>query len=1002
LLTGNSWQGCGKMRGKQTIAIIWILSTLCAILPFSMISISEATGNQEVQDALTLFQTYIDSFYKQINSTHAVAIDHKGLPLRVLCPNGKWAIVGKRTNDGGWDTGQAGTENIAGGYDFKVLKHDMSDYGIEHGDQYQYAFDLSGDGKPWDHCVLNITYAAYNSTYMYLEVKVHSIDTANCDLYLDTERIITGMTAGNEVSRVKQYGWVTPVYVNRHTTKLLAEYYGLVRNDLDKRDKLRTSFHRQANASYQTGQAGSIPWDFFDPLFTCSKLIPDYPLCDRTPEGNTNYAWLTTNYTYYDWMYWQNNPFYLTNDTYAIPYRSRISNELLAHGWCYGNEISAFVDIAFMQFTPTGDYYPIVKQQGTHWGHSWMAKLMWAIHLMDKYGNTGDYIKQAKQYIDEVIWDGFGIRQEIFNQWKAWWVGGDLRTQLLAVYTVALARYYLLTGNEFYGQRADICARLLLSLQVKQDSWVDFGNMKQRRPDMIGGFYGMYRIGNSFDAVYDTGTGALTNWYVNNLKGGHIDPTSTAEIVIDHTETDIAAAVALWWYNQTGRTPYSIIPEIHFSSEANVFNYSIIVDGDGKYAYDPLTNDPKTKFGIVTDAFQQERCSILYAWNGTIDRDITDPETMSVIGFDASFSFPAFCYNNMSIIHRIYNGSSVDPDDLLSEKLIQLYYDYDGDVNTLNVTYATHSGLTLHANHTYTLQLEIFTQVFGAFQGSQSKIAMGYEIFDYLHVRTKKFLKIWTFGFTRYNSTETSSTVYAVNLNSNPNNAIPYFRKTGTSTWYSLGQQFNAIQNTVLTNCTVWLGNGTFDFMFAKTGYDSRIITAQDITQNNTSINVKLAHSHYMRSDSWTVNGLNAHKLDASNTANQDSIAAIDEGSKTVYTTVYAYIRHSGGSKTTIGSVSCSRNSGSGTLLITRTLNVSNTNLQITDAIEIDITVNVGIDSETAYFITQQLGVSKLDAETWTFYLYIYRCYDKIEDYTTGAVAWGSDSFPSRIEQMLY
>lgn len=158
-----------------------------------------------------------------------------------------------------------------------------------------------------------------------------------------------------------------------------------------------------------------------------------------------------------------------------------------------------------------------------------------------------------------------------------------------------------------------------------------------------------------------------------------------------------------------------------------------------------------------------------------------------------------------------------------------------------------------------------------------------------------------------------------------------------------------------------------------------------------------VSETRYFRSDTWTVNGLSAYQLGTSNTANQTSITAVGQGSLGVTLTITVYVLHSSGGQDQIASFNVTRSSGSGALLYTGTVNISQTSLAGTDAIMVKAVVTVGSDSETAYFVTEQLGAAQLDAATWTFYLYISRYYDKIEGVTTGSFIWGNSSFQSRI-----
>lgn len=139
------------------------------------------------------------------------------------------------------------------------------------------------------------------------------------------------------------------------------------------------------------------------------------------------------------------------------------------------------------------------------------------------------------------------------------------------------------------------------------------------------------------------------------------------------------------------------------------------------------------------------------------------------------------------------------------------------------------------------------------------------------------------------------------------------------------------------------------------------------------------AETWYFRGDQHTVNGVTGYKL---TTSNSSSGSNFDAGELAPGCGGGSYdfdiIRvENDGTETTIGSARAetTRSSG-GEGIQSATWSCPETYLETTDAIKIVARVTIiGLTIETRTFITSQLGATKLDTATWTFYRYsFYGC----------------------------
>ncbi len=186
--------------------------------------------------------------------------------------------------------------------------------------------------------------------------------------------------------------------------------------------------------------------------------------------------------------------------------------------------------------------------------------------------------------------------------------------------------------------------------------------------------------------------------------------------------------------------------------------------------------------------------------------------------------------------------------------------------------------------------------------------------------------------------------------------------------------------------------------------------TAQPITCGVSSGSVTVYSGRYMRSDTQTINGLNAYKLNipesnssASNTQYGDEPVA--------YWGIRAWVRHSDGTEQELsldgqtGTPMAVVSRGSGSGLQSATVTVAQTALQPTDSLVVRVYTKVGTDSGwtlSAAFTTEQLQATTLQATTWTVYYYTYAFWNRYIERETAKLYWGTTTYNTRIQNIQY
>ena len=162
--------------------------------------------------------------------------------------------------------------------------------------------------------------------------------------------------------------------------------------------------------------------------------------------------------------------------------------------------------------------------------------------------------------------------------------------------------------------------------------------------------------------------------------------------------------------------------------------------------------------------------------------------------------------------------------------------------------------------------------------------------------------------------------------------------------------------------------------------------------------------TRYFRSDTHTVNGLTANKLsDTSDTAPSASTGEIWASSpKTAYVYFEFKVRHADGSTTDLKSFqrSYSENIDQD---VTVEVSIPLTALEAGDAIQVYVELYVsGTQYYAEYFITEQLGASRLNSATWKviYYIHYWKNYTEAMEPTPWVTV--VEFRPKRIENFTY
>ena len=206
---------------------------------------------------------------------------------------------------------------------------------------------------------------------------------------------------------------------------------------------------------------------------------------------------------------------------------------------------------------------------------------------------------------------------------------------------------------------------------------------------------------------------------------------------------------------------------------------------------------------------------------------------------------------------------------------------------------------------------------------------------------------------------------------------------------------FQALQpgSTSLTLADVKLGNST----------------AEPIACSVSSGSVSVYYGRYLRSDTQTINGLSAYKLNIPESTSSASVTQSGDGHGASWG-IRAWVRHSNGVEQEISldgqtgtpKAVVYRTGGSG--MQSNTVTVAQTALQQTDSLVVRVYAKVGTSDwvASATFTTEQLQASTLKATTWTLYYYTYAYYYRTYNFTASTFYWGTTTYNSQIQNLQY
>ena len=185
--------------------------------------------------------------------------------------------------------------------------------------------------------------------------------------------------------------------------------------------------------------------------------------------------------------------------------------------------------------------------------------------------------------------------------------------------------------------------------------------------------------------------------------------------------------------------------------------------------------------------------------------------------------------------------------------------------------------------------------------------------------------------------------------------------------------------------------------------------TAQPIAYTASSGSVNVYYGRYMRSDTQTINGLSAYKLNIPESTSSAYVTQSGSGAGASWG-IRAWVRHSNGVEQEI---SLDGQTGTPTAVVWRargsgmqsgTVSVAQTGLQLADSLVVRVYVQVGESDWTlcATFTTEQLHATTLQAATWTVYYYTYAFWNRLTDWTTCRLYWGATTYNSQIQNLQY
>lgn len=495
-------------KSRFLILIFVFLQLIFTLEPFGVIQIRPVYAD-DLQDAIDLGVAYMDRHFYQLNATHAVCKDIPALPIALHDEtNDKWLAPAKYTIN------LDGKGDFYGGCLVDVLDWGYNKYTAE----FLYNWDADYDSS-YDGLLTTANLTALNSTHLQVYFNVTDKNVGSTiDFYLDDAKIMNNIDESSEyTSPAKKWGWTSLRYTNRHATKNAANLWRAVGNDT------------RALMLNNTWYGAGYDYDVYDPIwnqsFTYNDTIEEYEMGILI-----DHDWIDSYYAFKCPEIWDSNPW--THN--AVPYRSALEYFIARDFWIAGGV----------------------------WGLSALCKNLHALHYMNKYCKVGDVnqsaLSNARAKILGTDWDGMGVRSEYAQGIKVWDHPGYV-TIIAGAYLTALSRYYQLTGDEWFGIRADEVAAVIIKLQVKQDQKVYLDSGKWiYRPDFTGGFMTGYVHGSIAFKGWSHQLADAVYFILESVNLYHRDPhIYSCGNGATNTETTFTCLGGLLKYQELGRTPNS-------------------------------------------------------------------------------------------------------------------------------------------------------------------------------------------------------------------------------------------------------------------------------------------------------------------------------------------------------------------------------------------------------------------------------------------------------------
>jgi hypothetical protein len=526
-----------------------------------------------------------DTFFGLSNAISAGMRDLPGLPFVIEdVTDDKWMCPAKATQ-----AVQDGNDGPDWGY-YGGCGIDALDYGYNSDRlKLRYRWDTECDST-FDGVVMYVELITLDNVNMKCYANITSkADSDHCALWLDNETVIDPVTVGASFDRTQAYGWFTTRFVVRHGTKIAANMYNAL-GETDKATKL-------LNLWYGSGYTK----DAYDGVWNASNSYEDYSAIPPYKPWAADPLEVML-----DSIIWGNIPWFQMNqegtEHSGIPYRSQLHNY-------------AVVALGFN----TG---PLIDLYGKSWWEcGFTFKMAWACHLLNKY-NTSDSSKlaEAKQLIDDVSWNGLGISSETLRVGPALislYQYGCYVPYANAEYLAALTRYWQLTGDEWYGQRADEVAGILLKVQVKPGDKIRItdsnGNIHLIwRPDNTGGFMCGYKYGGGFDFASNPWWMADAYFWATSAAGLYNrDYAELSSCGWTNHETTLMSYAALYQYNKTGRTP--LVCSVDFTMP--FFDAQVSTSHSDQGCYSIQADDSgNIRTSVVGTIYGESWSTVTYSW----------------------------------------------------------------------------------------------------------------------------------------------------------------------------------------------------------------------------------------------------------------------------------------------------------------------------------------------------------------------------------------------------